>query len=94
MKRPHTIKARNTIRNALFHQQTSVAIPESELPLVLPEVEDFTPTGTADPPLAKATAWMQTVVPGTGRWCAGRGFVFLYHSERGAQQRAGWGRAG
>ncbi|KAL6766680.1 TSL1 [Auxenochlorella protothecoides x Auxenochlorella symbiontica] len=45
--------------------QTSVAIPESELPLVLPEVEDFTPTGTADPPLAKATAWMQTVVPGT-----------------------------
>ncbi|MFA5168237.1 MAG: leucine--tRNA ligase, partial [Candidatus Omnitrophota bacterium] len=35
-----------------------VLIPESELPLKLPEMKDYTPTGNAEPPLAKATDWL------------------------------------
>lgn len=34
------------------------AVPESDLPLTLPEIEEFTPTGTGEPPLAKATSWV------------------------------------
>jgi leucyl-tRNA synthetase len=33
------------------------AIDESELPLTLPEMDDFKPTGTPEPPLSKAAQW-------------------------------------
>jgi len=36
-----------------------VLIPENELPLRLPELKDYTPTGNAEPPLAKATDWLK-----------------------------------
>ncbi len=36
-----------------------VAIEESELPLRLPEIEDFKPTGTPEPPLSKAKEWLK-----------------------------------
>ena len=32
-----------------------VAVDESELPIILPEMEEFKPTGDGDPPLARAT---------------------------------------
>ena len=35
------------------------AIPESELPLVPPPLDDFKPTGTGEPPLARAKDWVQ-----------------------------------
>jgi leucyl-tRNA synthetase len=35
------------------------ALPESELPLEPPELEDFKPTGTGEPPLAKAKDWIR-----------------------------------
>ncbi len=35
------------------------ALPESELPLMPPDLEDFKPTGTIDPPLSKATDWVR-----------------------------------
>ena len=35
------------------------AIPESELPLVPPDLDDFKPTGTPEPPLAKAADWVR-----------------------------------
>jgi leucyl-tRNA synthetase len=35
------------------------ALDESELPVRLPELADFKPTGTAEPPLSKATDWVQ-----------------------------------
>lgn len=35
------------------------ALSESELPVVQPEVEDFRPTGTPEPPLAKARDWVR-----------------------------------
>jgi leucyl-tRNA synthetase len=34
-------------------------IPESELPLVPPPLDDFKPTGTGEPPLAKAKDWLR-----------------------------------
>jgi leucyl-tRNA synthetase len=33
-------------------------IPETDLPLTLPEIADFKPTGTAAPPLSKAKSWL------------------------------------
>ena len=35
------------------------AVPESELPVNLPELDDFKPTGTPEPPLAKSTDWVR-----------------------------------
>ncbi|MDD5350348.1 MAG: leucine--tRNA ligase [Chthoniobacteraceae bacterium] len=35
------------------------AISESELPLTSPELADFKPTGTPEPPLSKATEWVR-----------------------------------
>lgn len=35
------------------------ALDESELPVRLPELEDFKPTGTAEPPLSKAQDWVR-----------------------------------
>jgi leucyl-tRNA synthetase len=35
------------------------AIPETELPLLPPTLEDFRPTGTPEPPLSKATDWVR-----------------------------------
>jgi leucyl-tRNA synthetase len=35
------------------------AIPETELPLVPPPLDDFKPTGTGEPPLARAREWVR-----------------------------------
>ena len=35
------------------------ALEENELPVRLPELQDFKPTGTAEPPLSKAEAWVR-----------------------------------
>ncbi|HDS83935.1 MAG TPA: leucine--tRNA ligase [Phycisphaerales bacterium] len=40
-----------------------IAMDESELPLGLPDVDDFRPTGTGEPPLAKATDWVNVTLP-------------------------------
>ena len=37
----------------------AVALEESELPLKLPEMADFKPTGTPEPPLSKAADWLK-----------------------------------
>ena len=34
-------------------------LPEDELPLLPPEMDDYKPTGTGQPPLAKATDWVR-----------------------------------
>lgn len=44
----------------------TLPVPETELPLILPELEDFTPTGTGEPPLAKAVSWVETTDPSSG----------------------------
>ena len=42
-------------------------VDESELPVALPEMPDFKPSGTGEPPLAKAGQWLNYVDPKTGR---------------------------
>ena len=43
-----------------------VAIPESELPLELPEVESYMPTDNGESPLATMTEWVNTTCPCCG----------------------------
>jgi leucyl-tRNA synthetase len=40
-----------------------IALDESELPLLLPEVENYKPTGTGEPPLSNATDWVNVTLP-------------------------------
>jgi leucyl-tRNA synthetase len=46
---------------------TQSLVPESDLPLTLPELQDYKPTGTGEPPLAKAADWVNVVDPVTGK---------------------------
>ena len=43
-----------------------VPLPESELPLVLPEVENYQTTDTGESPLAAMTEWIETACPKCG----------------------------
>lgn len=60
-------------------------LPQSELPLILPEVDKFLPTETGEPPLARAAAWKYkekynyelTTMPG---W-AGSSWYFLRYMD-------------
>ena len=68
-----------------------VAIPESELPLELPEVESYMPTDTGESPLAAMTEWVNTTCPCCGgpakretdtmpQW-AGSSWYFLRYTD-------------
>jgi leucyl-tRNA synthetase len=41
----------------------TVPVPEDQLPVVLPEVESFEPSGDGRSPLARATEWVNTTCP-------------------------------
>jgi leucyl-tRNA synthetase len=43
----------------LDDQQNPIPLDESELPLKLPAMSDFQPTGTPEPPLSKAKDWLK-----------------------------------
>ncbi|XP_037493367.1 leucine--tRNA ligase, chloroplastic/mitochondrial isoform X2 [Jatropha curcas] len=45
----------------------SIPLSERDLPLKLPELDDFTPTGTGEPPLSKAISWVKTTDPSSGK---------------------------
>ena len=68
-----------------------VALPESELPLVLPEVESYMPTDNGESPLAAMTDWVNTTCPCCGgkatretdtmpQW-AGSSWYFLRYTD-------------
>ena len=42
------------------HRRTTPAVEPHDLPVLLPEVESFRPTGTGEPPLAAARDWVET----------------------------------
>lgn len=46
---------------------TITAVPEEELPLVLPETDEIRPSGTGESPLANIEAWVNVVDPKTGK---------------------------
>lgn len=52
----------------LIHCETCgvVTVPEEELPLILPEVESYEPTGTGESPLAAIDEWVNTECPECG----------------------------
>jgi len=43
-----------------------VALPDDALPLLPPELEDYKPTPTGEPPLARVPHWVRTTDPATG----------------------------
>jgi leucyl-tRNA synthetase len=43
------------------------SVPDSDLPLVLPDVKDFKPSESGESPLAKATEWLNVTDPATGK---------------------------
>ncbi|MCM1549263.1 MAG: leucine--tRNA ligase [Clostridium sp.] len=45
----------------------AVPVPEEQLPLLLPEVESYQPTGTGESPLADITEWVNTTCPCCGK---------------------------
>ena len=68
-----------------------VALPESELPLILPEVEKYETTETGESPLATMTDWLTTTCPKCGgpalretdtmpQW-AGSSWYFLRYTD-------------
>lgn len=68
-----------------------VPLPESELPLLLPEVESYETTDTGESPLAKMTEWVSTTCPKCGapaqretdtmpQW-AGSSWYFLRYTD-------------
>jgi leucyl-tRNA synthetase len=68
-----------------------VPVPEDELPLLLPEVESYEPTGTGESPLANMTDWLNTTCPKCGgngkretdtmpQW-AGSSWYFLRYTD-------------
>ena len=44
-----------------------VPVPEDELPLTLPKVEKYQPTGTGESPLADISEWVNTTCPSCGK---------------------------
>lgn len=46
---------------------TMKTVPEDQLPLLLPDVEQIKPSGTGESPLANVTDWVNTVDPDTGK---------------------------
>ncbi len=77
-------------------------VAECDLPLTLPELEDFKPTGTGEPPLSKAGAWLDYIDPETGlkgrretntmpQWAGSCWYYLRYidpHNERAAVDSA------
>jgi leucyl-tRNA synthetase len=53
----------------VFHLEdgTTKLVPESDLPVLLPELEDFKPSGEFEPPLARARDWIDVTDPETGQ---------------------------
>ena len=45
---------------------TTALLDESELPVLLPELDDFRPSGEFAPPLARSREWLETTDPATG----------------------------
>ncbi len=46
---------------------TVTTVPETDLPVTLPHLEEYRPTDDGEPPLARAEGWVQTVDPVSGK---------------------------
>ncbi len=50
-----------------FEDGSIRCLEESELPLALPPIKEFKPSGTGESPLANATEWLEVIDPKTGK---------------------------
>ncbi len=50
-----------------YDDGTMECVPEDKLPLLLPDLKKFQPSGTTESPLALAAQWMRVTDPATGR---------------------------
>jgi len=51
----------------LYHEDGTLSlVPDGDLPVTLPELDDFKPTGDFGAPLERASDWIETVDPETG----------------------------
>lgn len=48
------------------HQCGAVPVPEADLPVILPDIKDYQPSGDGHSPLAKVTDWVKTKCPQCG----------------------------
>ena len=70
-------------------------IPESELPLLPPDLEDFKPTGTPEPPLSKATDWVRYSATATRelntmpQWAGSCWYYLRYCDSQNAERFVG-----
>jgi leucyl-tRNA synthetase len=46
---------------------STTLVPEIDLPVLLPELDDFKPTGDFEPPLGRVKEWVETTDPATGQ---------------------------
>lgn len=76
-----------------FENGIAKAIPESELPLQLPEVDKYLPTEDGEPPLARATDWSYngnpietSTMPG---WAGSSWYLFRYMDAQNTTEFAG-----
>ena len=78
-----------------------VALPESELPLQLPEVDSYMPTDNGESPLAAITDWVNTTCPCCGgpakretdtmpQWAGSSWYFLRYTGFRWTGTTAGW----
>ena len=51
----------------VFESDKVCSLPENSLPITLPELEEFKPSGTLEGPLALAEDWLKTTDPATGK---------------------------
>ncbi len=51
----------------ILEDGTVRAVPEQDLPVMLPELDEYKPTAEGEPPLARATEWVNTTDPETGK---------------------------
>ena len=71
------------------------AIPESELPLQPPDLDDFKPTGTPEPPLSKATDWVKYSATATRelntmpQWAGSCWYYLRYCDARNSERFVG-----
>lgn len=78
-------------------QDGIVAVPDEQLPVLLPEVDNYEPTGTGESPLAAIDEWVNTTCPQCGgpakretntmpQW-AGSSWYFLRYTDPNNQQQ-------
>ena len=83
-----------------YEDGTVRCLEEDELPVALPEVQSYEPSGTGESPLATIDEWLHVTCPKTGKkatretntmpqWAGSCWYYLLLHRQQMARQRLG-----